>query len=307
MASFKLVTYEAPQGAKAGILCGDQVFDAAAATGAQKYGSIIGILADWDKAKPTLSRIAAEIGKAKGAMPLAGVTLAAPIPNPGTIYCAGANYRDHVLEMAKAQNIEPEPDPHSLGLNSWHFIKSSHCVVGPDATVRLPPSAKKVDWEAELGAVIGRMASHVPVERALDYVAGYTIGNDLSARDVMRREPVPKTSPFHFDWVAQKCFDGACPLGPWITLTEDIPDPQNLKIELKVNGAVKQSSNTGQMIFSAAEQIAHLSARITLHPGDIVLTGTPSGVGMSSQTFLKGGDEVRITIERIGELVTRFA
>jgi 2-keto-4-pentenoate hydratase/2-oxohepta-3-ene-1,7-dioic acid hydratase in catechol pathway len=308
MATFKLMTYETGEGPRAGIICGDAAFDVAGATGDQRYDSLMGILADWDHAKSVLGAFAAGAGPSRaGALDMSHVRLWPPIPMPGAIYCAGANYRDHVLEMARAQNIDPEPDPHTLGLKAWHFIKSSRCVAAPGAVIPLPAYAKKIDWEAELGVVIGRHAKNIPVDRALDVVAGYTIGNDLSARDVSRRPGISDTSPFKFDWVAQKCFDGACPLGPWIVLTDDVPDPHRLKIELTVNGVVKQSSNTSELIFNVVEQIAHLSERITLHPGDVILTGTPAGVGAGRGEFLKPGDEVRITIERIGELVNRFA
>jgi 2-keto-4-pentenoate hydratase/2-oxohepta-3-ene-1,7-dioic acid hydratase in catechol pathway len=308
MASFKLMTYATGEGPRAGLLSGDGAFDAAGATGEPRYESVMAILADWDRARGILGAFAAGAGASRaGALDRAHLRLLAPIPMPGTIYCAGANYRDHVLEMARAQNIQPEPDPHTLGLKAWHFIKSSRCVVAPDAVIPLPAHSKKVDWEAELGVVIGRRAKNVSVERALDVIAGYTIGNDLSARDVSRRQGISDTSPFKFDWVAQKCFDGACPLGPWIVPAEDVPDPHNLKIELTVNGVVKQSSNTSELIFDISEQIAHLSEKITLHPGDVILTGTPAGVGAGRGEFLKAGDEVRITIERVGELVNRFA
>lgn len=308
MSSFKLVTYRSANGPRAGLLCDDIAFDAAAATGEKSYDSVMAILADWRRARPALRKVAANAAKTrKGRLDARRLRLLAPIPLPGTIYCAGANYRDHVLEMARAQNVEPEPDPHTLGLRSWHFIKSSRCVAGPNDVIRLPAHAKKVDWEAELGVVIGRRAKDVPIERALDYVAGYTIGNDLSARDQMKRPGISAHSPFHFDWVGQKCFDGACPLGPWIVPADDIPDPHKLRIELTVNGVVKQSSNTSELIFDVREQIADLSARITLHPGDVILTGTPAGVGAGRGEFLKPGDEVRITIEGIGELVNRFA
>lgn len=308
MATFKLLTYETGEGPRAGIICGDAAFDVAGATGEQRYDSLVGILADWDRAKSVLGAFAAGAGPSRaGTLDMSHVRLRAPIPMPGAIYCAGANYRDHVLEMARAQNIDPEPDPHTLGLKAWHFIKSSRCVAAPGAVIPLPAYAKKIDWEAELGVVIGRLAKNIPVDRALDVVAGYTIGNDLSARDVSRRPGISDTSPFKFDWVAQKCFDGACPLGPWIVLADDVPDPHKLKIELTVNGVVKQSSNTSELIFNVVEQIAHLSERITLHPGDVILTGTPAGVGAGRGEFLKPGDEVRITIERIGELVNRFA
>jgi 2-keto-4-pentenoate hydratase/2-oxohepta-3-ene-1,7-dioic acid hydratase in catechol pathway len=308
MASFRLMTYETGEGPRAGMICGDAAFDVASATGEPRYNSVLGILSDWQRAKGMLAGFADRPGSSgTGALDLGNVRLLAPLPMPGAIYCAGANYRDHVLEMARAQNINPEPDPHTLGLKAWHFIKSSHCVAAPNAVLPLPAHSKKVDWEAELAVVIGRPARNVPVEKALDVVAGYTIGNDLSARDVSRRPGISDTSPFKFDWVGQKCFDGACPLGPWIVLADDIPDPHKLGIELKVNGVVKQSSNTSELIFDIVEQISHLSERITLHPGDVILTGTPAGVGAGRGEFLTAGDEVRITIEGIGELVNIFS
>src|SRR5436853_207415 len=133
-------------------------------------------------------------------------------------------------------------------------------------------------------------------------VAGYTIANDVSARDVMRRAGNPPTSPFHYDWVSQKCFDGACPLGPWIVPASEIRDPHNLGIKLWIGDELMQDSNTGQLIFDTAEQIAMLSSRVTLQPGDLVLTGTPAGVGMGRKRFLQPGERVRLWIEGIGEL-----
>jgi 2-keto-4-pentenoate hydratase/2-oxohepta-3-ene-1,7-dioic acid hydratase in catechol pathway len=159
-----------------------------------------------------------------------------------------------------------------------------------------------VDWEVELAAVIGKTAKDVPVEKALDCVAGYTIANDLSARDVMKREKNPATSPFHYDWLSQKCFDGSCPLGPWIVPSSDLAYPQNLALKLWVNDTLMQDSLTSKMIFSTAEQIAMLSSRVTLYPGDLVLTGTPAGVGTPRRLFLKPGDTVKLWIEGIGEL-----
>jgi 2-keto-4-pentenoate hydratase/2-oxohepta-3-ene-1,7-dioic acid hydratase in catechol pathway len=307
MATCKLITYDTGEGPRAGLICGDTAFDAAGATSEPNYRSVLGILADWDKAKAVLSAFAAGAGPSRaGALDKSKLRLLAPIPLPGAIYCAGANYRDHVLEMAKAQNIKPEPDPHELGLKAWHFIKASHCVVGPDAVVPMPTHAKKIDWEAELGVVIGRKTKNISEDQALTAIAGYTIGNDLSARDVSRRPGIADTSPFKFDWVAQKNFDGACPLGPWIVLADEIPDPHNLAIELTVNGVTKQSSNTSELIFNIAEQIAHLSEKITLHPGDVILTGTPAGVGAGRGEFLKAGDEVKITVAGVGELVNRM-
>jgi 2-keto-4-pentenoate hydratase/2-oxohepta-3-ene-1,7-dioic acid hydratase in catechol pathway len=240
-------------------------------------------------------------------LPLIQTSLRAPILWPSAIYCAGANYSDHAAEMAKRANRPEEPNPKTLGLKPWHFIKASRAVTDPDATVSASKYTQKLDWEIELAAVIGKPAKNVPVEQALDYVAGYTAANDLSARDLSRRPHVPDTSAFKSDWIGQKCFDGSCPLGPWIVPAEDIPDPQNLALKLWVNGAIKQDSNTGKMIYSTAEQIAHLSSGMTLHPGDVILTGTPAGVGTARNEYLQPGDVVKIEIERIGTLTTTIA
>ena len=227
-----------------------------------------------------------------------------PPLEPGTIYCAGANYADHVAEMARARGEPAPPDPRSLGLKPWFFLKPRNCVVGDGARVPRPPGCEKLDWEAELVAVIGAPARMVSKEEALHYVAGYTIANDLSARDLSRRAPLPPGSPFHFDWTAHKGFEGSCPLGPHITPAADVGDPQRLAIRLWVNGRLKQDSNTSEMIYSVAEQLAHLSTLLTLQPGDIVLTGTPAGVGAARNEFLEPGDQVAIEIERLGRLQT---
>ncbi len=167
--------------------------------------------------------------------------------------------------------------------------------------------AKELDWEIELAAVIGRPAKDVPKEKALNYVAGYTAANDLSARDRGRRPGVEATSFFKMDWTKHKSFDGSCPLGPWIVPASDIADPQKLGLKLWVNGALKQDSNTGKMLFTLAEQIEQLSINMTLHPGDLILTGTPAGTGAESGEFLKAGDVVKIWIEEIGEFSNKIA
>jgi 2-keto-4-pentenoate hydratase/2-oxohepta-3-ene-1,7-dioic acid hydratase in catechol pathway len=304
--SYKLLSYQVGRGARAGVLIGETVYDAAKLTNRSAYASVLGVLEDWSRANRLLAQAARRLGAGKSrarGVPLRRARLLAPVLYPGALYCAGANYRDHMEEMARVSNSPPERDPHEVGLKAWHFIKTSRgSVVGPGAKVRLPAYSQKVDWEVELAAVIGRRATNVPVERALQYVAGYTIANDLSARDAMRRPHVSDSSPFKLDWVAQKCFDGACPLGPWITPASEIGDPQKLAMKLWINDALMQDSNTGKMIFTTAEQISHISERVTLYPGDLVLTGTPAGVGMGRQLFLKPGDAVKLWIEGIGEL-----
>ena len=305
MAGYKLVTYANADGPRAGMVIGEQVFDAAKLTGHAADQTVLGILQDWPAARDRLAKAA---GSPAAGQPLAGTKLLAPILWPSAIYCAGANYADHAAEMARASGRTPEPDPHTLGLKPWHFLKAGRSTLAaPDDTVRITGLSKTMDWEIELAAVIGRAARNVPLDRALEYVAGYTIANDLSARDMGRRPNVPDTAPFKFDWVAHKNFDGSCPLGPWIVLSEDIPDPQKLGLKLWVNDVIKQDSNTSQMIFSLAEQIEHLSSRITLQPGDVILTGTPAGVGAARPEFLKAGDVVKLWIEDIGMLSNRMA
>ena len=303
---YNLLSYQAGQAARAGVLVGDTVYDAAKATGLAAHSTVLGVLDDWSRAKRLLAQAAKRLesgkGRAKG-VPLTRARLLAPVLYPGSIYCAGANYTDHMAEMARAQGQEPGPTMKELGEKPWHFVKASRSsVVGPGARVKLPVYSQMVDWEVELAAVIGRPAKNVTAARALDYVAGYTIGNDLSARDAGRRPHLPDASPFKFDWLGQKCFDGSCPLGPWITPASEIPDPQKLAMKLWVGDQLMQDSNTSKMIFSTAEQIAMLSSRVTLHPGDLILTGTPAGVGMPRRTFLKAGDTVKLWIEGIGEL-----
>src|SRR5512143_553170 len=302
MIDYKLLTYGALQGPRAGIIVEEEVFDLAGLTDSPSYEAMLDVLKDWEAARAVLHKAVEETkaGNIKG-IPVEKVKLLVPVL-PSAIFCAGANYVDHVQEMAAARKINPDPDPRSLGLKPWHFIKASRSVVETQSTVLLPSYSKMVDWEAELTAVIGRQAKDVPVDKALDYVAGYTVANDLSARDFTARPQVPDTSPFKYDWVSQKSFDGACPLGPWIVPARQIGDPQNLGIRLWVNDVLKQDSHTSRMIFSVAEQIAHLSTRMTLYPGDLILTGTPAGVGMARREFLKAGDVIRVWIERIGTL-----
>jgi 2-keto-4-pentenoate hydratase/2-oxohepta-3-ene-1,7-dioic acid hydratase in catechol pathway len=304
MAGYKLATYQSADGPRAGLVVDDKVFDAAKLTGKPAYATVLGILNDWGKAQGVLKAAAAKTGKNK---PVAKAKLLAPVLWPAAIYCAGANYQDHANEMAAKDNRPPPADPHTLGLESWHFIKASRSISNPGATVKIATYSKKMDWEVELAAVIGKAAKNVPQGKALSYVAGYTIANDLSARDRGRRPHIPDTSPFKADWVAHKSFDGSCPLGPWIIPASDIKDPHNLAMKLWVNGVLKQDSNTGQMIFNLNEQIAHLSSRLTLHPGDLILTGTPAGVGAGRGEFLKAGDTVKLWIEKIGEISTKMA
>jgi 2-keto-4-pentenoate hydratase/2-oxohepta-3-ene-1,7-dioic acid hydratase in catechol pathway len=303
--TFSLATIKTASGLRAAMVVGEKVLDIAAATGKVDDASMLNLFNHWEE---NLPRLDALVGRAKeSGIPVTGVEWMAPIINPGGIFCAGANYADHAAEMAARSNQPAPPDPHTLGLRSWHFLKTMHCLVGHNTTVIMQPRSKKIDWEAELAVVIGKYAYNVSEADALNYVLGYTIANDLSARDLGRREGMPDTSSFKNDWIAHKNWDGSCPLGPTIVLARDIPDPHNLKIELDVNGVQKQNSNSGQMIFNINEQIADLSRNFALRPGDVILTGTPAGVGAGRGEFLKKGDVVKIRIEHLGELTNVMA
>jgi 2-keto-4-pentenoate hydratase/2-oxohepta-3-ene-1,7-dioic acid hydratase in catechol pathway len=308
MPGYKLATYQTPDGPRAGLVIEDKVFDAAKLTGKTAYASVLAILADWRAAQGVLKKAAAAAGKSRvKALPLSRAKLLAPVRWPSAIYCAGANYADHAAEMARRMNRPLEPDPHTQGLKAWHFMKAPRALADPGATVKISGVSDRVDWEVELAAVIGKPAKNVPEEKALDYVAGYTAANDLSARDRGPRPNISDTSPFKADWTKHKSFDGSCPMGPWIVPASDIGDPQNLGLKLWVNDVLKQDSNSKDMIFNLAEQIAQLSSGMTLHPGDVVLTGTPAGVGSARGEFLKAGDVVKIWIEKIGTLTTKMA
>jgi 2-keto-4-pentenoate hydratase/2-oxohepta-3-ene-1,7-dioic acid hydratase in catechol pathway len=300
MAGYKLATYQSAQGPRAGAVIGDQIYDVAALTGQPKYVTVLDVLNDWDGAHKLLD-VASKAPKGDG-KPVKQAKLLAPVRWPGTIYCAGANYQDHAEEMWKASGQPPQPDPHTLGLKPWFFIKAARSVTDPDAKVAISNYSKKMDWEAELAVVIGRTARDLTLDNALSCVAGYTIGNDLSARDLGFRPQLPESSPFRADWIRHKSFDGSCPLGPWITPAAYISNPGNLAIKLWVNDALKQNSNSGKMIFNIAEQISHLSTGITLHPGDVIMTGTPAGVGAGRGEFLKAGDVVKVEIAEIGSI-----
>jgi len=308
VAGYRLVSYRDSSGtAKPGVLINDRVFSPTDLLQdvAQRIdtGSVIGLLRKWDEVHPRLHAAALSVNVTH-ALPFAEIVLDAPVLYPGALFCAGANYWDHLREMAEiATRTTGEAPSMSKGAEPWFFIKTSaSSIVGTDVPVRLPGFTRQVDWEAELGAVIARPTRNIPESRALDAVAAYVIVNDLSARDMMKREG----TPFIYDWVGQKCFEDAAPMGPWLTPAAYVPDPNNLSIKLWVNGVLKQDSNTSLMVHGIAEQVAYLSRHLTLQPGDVIATGTPAGVGMPRGEFLKAGDEVQIEIANCGRLRNRM-
>jgi 2-keto-4-pentenoate hydratase/2-oxohepta-3-ene-1,7-dioic acid hydratase in catechol pathway len=251
--------------------------------------SVIGLFADWPRSSAALAEAA---GKLAPADRITATRRLAPLLYPGKILCAGANYFDHLAEMGMPGAKKEEQ-------RLFFFMKPPrNAVVGEGATVRMPIGTEKFDWEIELAAVIGKTARNVSVETALSHVAGYTVAIDFSARDHNR---APETF-YKLDWVAGKANDTCCPLGPRLVPASAIADPQDLGLKLSVNGELKQDGRSTDMIFSLAEQISIASKIMTLDPGDVILTGTPAGVGVPKGTFLSVGDKVEAEIEGIGTL-----
>ena len=315
---YQLFMYQRGNAAsRAGMVAGDTWLDleAAARRTDQRslaVGSVDELLSRWDEVLPPLRRLAKSVADERASfteceLDPAHLRLLSPLTRPGVIYGAGANYRDHVEAMSRALNMKLVLDPKAEGVAPWHFLKAGRAnVSGHRADVPLPARTQRLDWEAELAVVIGRHASAVSVASALDHVAGYMCANDLSARDHLVRANVDATSPFRFDWIGHKCFTGSCPLGPVFTPAEFVGLPENLAVKLWLNGEIRQDSNTSNHLYGVAEQIAHLSERMDLYPGDVILTGTPAGAGMETGTFLKRGDVMKVWIEGLGELETRI-
>ncbi|MBT2600516.1 MULTISPECIES: fumarylacetoacetate hydrolase family protein [unclassified Oceanobacillus] len=212
------------------------------------------------------------------------VKILAPVNRPGKLVCVGNNYMDHCIE----QDVEPPKKP-------MIFSKWASCIIGPDDAIKLPEESVQVDYEAELAVVIGKKGKNITEEEALDYVFGYTIINDVSARDIQFED---------VQWVRGKSYDTFAPIGPVIVTKDEIEDPHQLDITLELNGEKLQDSNTTNLIFDIPYIISYLSKGFTFEPGDIIATGTPHGVGVfrDPQVFLKSGDTCTIEIENIGVL-----
>lgn len=219
-------------------------------------------------------------------LPLDDVALLAPVPRPRKIICVGLNYRDHVAELNNDAPVEPVL-----------FCKFANSLVPSDATVQMPPQTEMVDWEAELGVVMGRTTKNIAPGDVWDSIAGYTCMNDLSARDLQRRTG---------QWTRGKAIDGFLPTGPQLVTPDEVGDPQNLALRCLVNGEVQQAGNTSQMIFDIPTLVSFISETITLEPGDCIATGTPPGVGAGQQPprFLQPGDVVVVEVENVGRLTT---
>jgi 2-keto-4-pentenoate hydratase/2-oxohepta-3-ene-1,7-dioic acid hydratase in catechol pathway len=259
--------------------------------------SVADLLADWDS---SLEHLAADLrrGALKDPLQVDEVRFLPPVPRPPNLYMAGANYADHAREMRGLGPNDPIEKPAE---GPFIFLKPTTTLVGHREPIVLPSTHRKVDWEVELAAVIGRRAHRVSAADALSHVAGYTIANDVSVRDAFRRGEGTE-APMVFDWFAQKGWATSCPCGPWMLPSAFCPEPGDLAIRLTVNGGVEQESRTSEMIFSLEELIEYISAIVPLVPGDVICTGTCAGVGAGKGRFLAAGDIVVAQVERIGAL-----
>lgn len=274
----RLATIRSQDGAlRPALIVGDAMYDIGAHLPAAPR-SMIEILQDLDALRPQLQSLAQRAADHR----LDRVKLHAPMARPGKILALGLNYRDHAAEANMAL---PE-------VQTW-FAKMTTAVNGPFDPIALPRVSSKLDYEAELAFVIGRRTRHATREQAREAIAGYCIANDVSVRDWQMR-----TTQF----VLGKSFDTHCPFGPWIVTADEIADPQVLGIRCFVNGEKRQDSNTREMVFDVFAMVEHLSQAMTLEPGDLILTGTPAGVGAVSRRYLKAGDVVRVEIDGIGHI-----
>ena len=301
----RLVTFLQAGEERLGLVHGDAIIDPLLASGDRAlFGSALAFIRSGERAIAAAQAILADAPN----QPLLSAALTAPL-RPATILCSGSNYRDHNAEKANTPISGKEPE---------FFVKTADCVVGPDEPIVFDPLlSKKLDCEVELAIVIGKPGRHIPVERALDHVFGYTIVNDVTARDrQVRRTPEGMT---WYELGSGKAFDSSAPLGPCIVTSDEIGDPQQLAVRSRVNGELRQSSNTSNMIWSCAELIHFFSRNFTLKPGMVIITGTPAGTAWSADRELGGkgvtqpglvpatryclpGDVVKCEIEKIGVL-----
>jgi 2-keto-4-pentenoate hydratase/2-oxohepta-3-ene-1,7-dioic acid hydratase in catechol pathway len=301
----RLVTFLQAGEERLGLVHGDAIIDPLLASGDRAlFGSALAFIRSGERAIAAAQAILADAPK----QALLSAVLTAPL-RPSTILCSGSNYRDHNAEKANTPISGKEPE---------FFVKTADCVVGPNEPIVFDPLlSKKLDCEVELAIVIGKPGRHIPVERALDHVFGYTIVNDVTARDrQVRRTPEGMT---WYELGSGKAFDSSAPLGPCIVTSDEIGDPQKLAVRSRVNGELRQSSSTSNMIWSCAELIHFFSRNFTLKPGMVIITGTPAGTAWSADRELGGkgvtqpglvpatryclpGDVVECEVEKIGVL-----
>jgi len=276
----KLVTFTYQGVSRVGAVVDNTVVDSLGQTGVPQ--TMLEFLAAGPSALDALQQL---IDSQQQRIALSAVKLMAPIPRPGKFLGVGLNYADHIAETALEKPEYPT-----------FFTKQSTCVIAQGEAIHAPKVSEKLDYEVELAFVIGKRCRHVSLENAHKVIAGYTLVNDVSVRDWQFRSPT---------WTLGKSFDTHGPMGPWIVTADEVSDPHNLNLKTWVDDELRQASNTQHMIFNCYEMIAYLTQAMTLEPGDVIATGTPSGVGvkMKPRGYMKAGQTVKIEIEHIGSLV----
>jgi 2-keto-4-pentenoate hydratase/2-oxohepta-3-ene-1,7-dioic acid hydratase in catechol pathway len=271
----KLASFDRGNGPEIGLVDGDSLIPSGFA------GSMIDLISNWEQEKGGFEALAAS---GAASIPLASVRLCAPVQRPGKIFAVGLNYADHIAESNMGT---PERQV-------W-FTKAQTSVNGPHDPILIARNTMTNDYEVELVAIIGKRAKHVPADKAAEVIFGYCVGNDVTERLTQHSTP---------QWSLGKSFDTHAPMGPWITTADEVGDPHRLGIRCFVNGEQRQSSNTEHLVFNIWQQIEHLSAAMTLEPGDIIFTGTPGGVGaaMDPRRFLQPGDVVRCEVDGLGAI-----
>jgi 2,4-didehydro-3-deoxy-L-rhamnonate hydrolase len=323
---FKLGTFATAGGASvAAIVLGDSAIGIAALYRAYQDSAVRragalgatdtlhGILQDWDANFAVLQEMVALVEKEGVASPrfsgavarLADLKPEAPVQRPSKILNAAQNFQEHVNEMIRA-GMSPSDRQFTGARETSHpymFLKSSSSLCGAYDDIAIPHGMSKIDWEAELCIAIGRKAKRVPAARAIENIAGFLTGNDVSCRDMQMR---PDRPGLRSDWFGGKCHDNFAPMGPFLVPRAFVPDHMKLKIHLSVNGVIKQDGNTSQFIYTPEEQIEFSSRITTLEPGDLFFCGTCGGVGQGTNTFLKAGDVMETEIEGLGRMKNRF-
>jgi 2-keto-4-pentenoate hydratase/2-oxohepta-3-ene-1,7-dioic acid hydratase in catechol pathway len=296
----RLVTFSRGDGVpRPGVYLGDpddgEVVDLLVAANGTLPATLEGILGYEDG----LRLVADLVALRPPSLPAREVRLMAPLQGPGKFIAVAGNYPEHVSEVGGRSVVPVQSVPRL-------FIKPATTLLGPSESLVLPGISREMDWECELGVAIGRRGRDVSPRDAIGMVAAYCVVNDISARSLewgVDDREVSEWDPF-FDWLVGKWLDRSAPTGPWLVTADEIGDPQDLRLETRVNGQLRQAASTGDMTFSVAELVAHASRIMTLEPGDLLATGTPAGVGAVSGTYLKPGDVIEARVDRIGSLRT---
>lgn len=294
----KLVTYSKDGSVSCGILTENGLIDIPSAwKGTNPPRNVKDIL---QRGPDCLAKLAELAESAGDVSPLDSVKLLAPIPRPGKVLALAGNYVEHIKEAGLKLGLSDSP---RLTTVPRPFLMPGTAVTHPGEQIPWPVYSETVDYELELAVVIGREAKHVPTKKALEFVAGYTIANDVSARTVtFTKNRAKRPWDEFYDWLNGKWADGFCPMGPYLLTADEIDDVQNLHLELRVNGEIRQKANTAQMIHTVAQIVSFLSHLMMLEPGDVIATGTPSGVGLATGNYLKAGDRIDASIEGFGTL-----